>query len=95
VTWRARPKERLWASVAFGRVGPIPDEDLWCDIEITRPGDGPVSGSDSAKEGVVGPQPIEHRAPQQILGVPLHNGTVGQRETESSSLEGCGRSDPK
>lgn len=94
-TGRTRPKERLGAATVIGRVGSVPDERLRRDIEITRPRHGPVSGTDTAKEGVIGAEPLENRTPQQVLDVPLHDGTVGQREAESSTFERRGGSNAK
>ena len=94
-TRRARPQERLGTAVALGRVGPIPDERLRGDVEITRPRYRAVASSDPAEQGIVGAKPLEHRTPQQILDVAFDDGTVGQGETESSAFEWYGRSNAK
>ena len=47
----------------------------------------------AAEEGVVGTQTIEYGTPQQVPDIALDDGPVGQRETESSTLERNDRSD--
>ncbi len=62
--WAPWPKKRLWPQVRVSGIRSIPGERLRSDIEIARPGHGPVTGPDAAKEGVVGAQPIEHGTPE-------------------------------
>ena len=94
-TGRTRSEERLRAAAALGWVRSVPDECFWSDVEIARPDDRPMPGADAAEERVVGAQAIEHRAPQQVLDVPLHNGTVRQGEAEPPTLKWLGRSNAK
>lgn len=51
--------------------------------------------ADAAEERVVGAQAIEHGTPEQVLDVPLHNGTVCQGQAEPSTFERLGRLNTK
>ena len=83
----AWPQYRLGPATPLRGIRSIPDQGLRGEVEVARPGHGPVARSGSTEKRVVGAEGFEYRAPQQVLDIALDDRAVRQGETETSSIE--------